>query len=167
MHSKPLDLTGVLRRMEQEPGADPLNQPREWTVRALYGRGKTIKRLPIRLVILPVPPEKAEIARKKVRRRDSKRQHKVDPCSTLAAGFMMLATSLPADIPASEICAVYRLRWQIELAFKRLKSLARIDRIPTQTEAGGLSWLYPHLILALLTDDIARKSWDLSPFGLC
>jgi IS4 transposase len=160
MDGKPFDLTGVLRRMEQEPGADPLNEPREWTVRALYGRGKTIKRLPIRLVILPVPPEKAEIARKKVRRSGSKRQHKVDPCSTLAAGFMMLATSLPAEIPASEICAVYRLRWQIELAFKRLKSLIRIDRIPTQTEAGSLSWLYPHLILALLTDDICQEIAD-------
>jgi hypothetical protein len=164
---KPFDLTGVLRQMEKDPGPDPLNDPREWTVRALYGRGKTVKRLPIRLVILPVPPEKAEIARKKVRRSGSKRQHKVDPCSTLAAGFMMLATSLPPDIPASEICAVYRLRWQIELAFKRLKSLIRIDRIPTQTEAGGLSWLYPHLILALLTDDVCQEILESFPSGLC
>ena len=166
LDGKPFDLIGVLRRMEQEPGANPLNEPREWTVRALYGRGKTVKRLPIRLVILPLPAQKAEIARNKVRRSGSKRQHKVDPCSILAAGFMMLATSLPADIPASEICAVYRLRWQIELAFKRLKSLIRIDRIPTQTEAGGLSWLYPHLILALLTDDICQEILESSPSGL-
>jgi hypothetical protein len=166
LDGKPFDLIGVLRRMEQEPGANPLNEPREWTVRALYGRGKTVKRLPIRLVILPLPAQKAEIARNKVRRSGSKRQHKVDPCSILAAGFMMLATSLPADIPASEICAVYRLRWQIELAFKRLKSLIRIDRIPTQTEAGGLSWLYPHLILALLTDDICQEILVSSPCGL-
>jgi hypothetical protein len=164
---KPFDLIAALRQMAQEPGPDPLNEPREWTVQALYGRGKTIKRLPIRLIILPVPPEKAEIARKKVRRSGSKRQHKIDPCSTLAAGFMMLATSLPADVPASEICAVYRLRWQIELAFKRLKSLIRIDRIPTQTEAGGQSWLYPHLILALLTDDICQEILDPFPSGLC
>jgi hypothetical protein len=164
---KPFDLVGMLRQMEQEPGADPLNEPREWAVRALYGRGKAVKRLPIRLVILPLPPEKAEIARKKVRRSGSKRQHKVDPCSTLAAGFMMLATSLPGDIPASEICAVYRLRWQIELAFKRLKSLIRIDRIPTQTAAGSLSWLYPHLILALLSDDICQEVLESFPFGLC
>ena len=93
-------------------------------------------------------------------------QRKIDPCSTLAAGFMMLATSLPADIPASEICAVYRLRWQIELAFKRLKSLIRIDEIPTHTEAGGLSWLYPHLILALLTDDICQEVLESFPSGL-
>jgi hypothetical protein len=166
LDGKPFDLPGVLREMAQNPGPDPFNEPQEWTVRALYGRGKALKRLPIRLVILPVPPEKAAIARKKVKRSASKRQHKVDPCSTLAAGFMMLATSLPADIPASEICAVYRLRWQIELAFKRLKSLIRIDEIPTHTEAGGLSWLYPHLILALLTDDICQEVLESFPSGL-
>jgi IS4 transposase len=80
---------------------------------------------------------------------------------------MVLATSLPAEIPADEICAVYRLRWQIELAFKRLKSLIRIDRLPTRTEAGSLSWLYPHLILALLSDDICQEILESSPSGLC
>jgi IS4 transposase len=51
------------------------------------------------------------------------------PRSVLAAGFMVLVTSLPAAIPAGEICAAYRLRWQVELAFKRLKSLLHIDRL--------------------------------------
>ena len=41
---KPFDLTGVLRQMERDPGPDPLNEPREWTVQALYGRGKKTKR---------------------------------------------------------------------------------------------------------------------------
>jgi hypothetical protein len=161
----PFDLIGALRQMEQAPLPDPLNEPREWTLTALYGRGKKIKRLPIRLMILPLPPEKAEIARKKIRRSANKRQYKTDARSDLAAGFMMLATSLPPDIPANEICAVYRLRWQIELAFKRLKSLIRIDRLPTRTEAGSLSWLYPHLILALLTDDICQEILESSPSG--
>jgi IS4 transposase len=85
----------------------------------------------------------------------------------LAAGFLMLATALPPDIPADEICAVYRLRWQIELAFKRLKSLLHIDRLPTRTEAGSLSWLYTHLILALLTDDICQEILESPPSGPC
>ncbi len=163
----PFDLTGTLRQMEQIPQPNPLNEPREWSVQALYGRGKTTKGLPIRLIILPLPPEKAEIARKKVRRSGSKHQRQVDPHSELAAGFLMLATSLPADIPAHEICAVYRLRWQIELAFKRLKSLLNIDLLPTHTEAGSLSWLYPHLILALLTDDICQEILESSPSAAC
>lgn len=80
---------------------------------------------------------------------------------------MVLATALPAAIPANEICAVNRLRWQIELAFKRLKSLIGIDRLPTRTEAGRLSWLYPHLILALLSDDICQEILESSPSGPC
>ena len=132
-------------------------------MQALYGRGKTLQQLPIRLVILPLPAEKAELARKKLRRSANKRQRKLDPHSELAAGFVMLATSLPVDIPAHEICAVYRLRWQIELAFKRLKSLIRIDQLPTHTEAGSLSWLYPHLILALLSEDICQEILAFSP----
>ena len=167
LDGKPFDLIAALHQIEQAPQPDPLNEPREWTVQALYGRGKKIKRLPIRLMIQPLPPEKAEIARKKVKRSGNKRQYKVDPRSELAAGFLMLATSLPPDIPADEICAVYRLRWQIELAFKRLKSLIRIDRLPTRTEAGSLSWLYPHLILALLTDDICQEILESPPSGPC
>ena len=112
-----------------------------------------------------MPPDKAEIARKKLRRSASKRQHQVDPNSELAAGFVMLATSLPPDIPTAEICAVYRLRWQIEFAFKRLKSLLKIDRLPTWTEAGSLSWLYLHLIFALLTDDICQDILESPPSG--
>jgi hypothetical protein len=164
---KPFDLPGALRQMQQDPGPDPLNEPREWPLDALYGRGQTIKRLAIRLLILAVPADKADIARNKLRRSASKRQHQLDPNSELAGGFVMLATSLPPDIPAGEICAVYRLRWQIELAFKRLKSLLNIDRLPTWTEAGSLSWLYSHLIFALLSDDICQEILEFSPSGPC
>jgi hypothetical protein len=164
---KPFELVRTLLDIKQNPRPDKPGEPQEWSVQALYGRGKKIKRLPIRLVVLALPPEKAEIARAKVRRSGSKRQNKVDPRSELAAGFLILATSLPPDIPADEICAVYRLRWQIELAFKRLKSLLHIDRLPTRTKAGSLSWLYTHLIFALLVDDICQEILESSPSSPC
>ena len=82
----------------------------------------------------------------------------IDPRSLVAAEFMILATSLPPEgYPAEEVLAVYRLRWQIELAFKRLKSLLHIDRLPTSTEAASRSWLYAHLIMALLCDDFSQE----------
>ncbi len=56
LDGKTFDLIGALRQMEQAPQPDALNQPREWTVQALYGRDKKTQRLPIRLVILPLPP---------------------------------------------------------------------------------------------------------------
>ena len=57
------------------------------------------------------------------------------------------------------------LLWDIELAFKRLKSLLHIDRLPTHTDAASRSWLYAHLILALLCDDISQEFLAASPSG--
>jgi IS4 transposase len=76
----------------------------------------------------------------------------------------MLATSLDAQsCLADEIFAMYRLRWQIELAFKRLKSLLNLDRLPAKTDKGARSWIYAHLILAIATDDYSQDFLDSSP----
>jgi len=96
--------------------------------------------------------------------RITRKQKVLDPRSLIAAEFIILGTSLPAEgYPAEELLAVYRLRWQIELAFKRMKSLLHIDRLPTRTDAGSLSWLYAHLILVLLTEDICQDFLESSP----
>src|SRR6185437_11567179 len=135
----------------------------EWRLQAMVGGDRRETRLPLRLIAVPLPADKAAINRKKLQRKASKHQDKIDPRSLLAAGFMVLATSLPAEIPAMDIYAAYRLRWQIELAFKRLKSLLGIDRLPTRTEAGSLSWLYAHLILLLLIEDLCQDFLDSPP----
>ena len=88
----------------------------------------------------------------------------IDAQSGIAAEYVMLATSLPENAyPASEILALYRLRWQIELAFKRLKTLLRIDCLPAKTDKGGRSWIYAHLILAIATDACSQDFLDSSP----
>lgn len=135
----------------------------EWAVQAQVGPARQPSRLALRLIAVPLPPDKVATARLRLKRTASKHQDRTDPRSLLAAGFMVLATSLPDTIPAEQIAAVYRLRWQIELAFKRLKSLLHIDRLPTRTTAGSLSWLYAHLILLLLTEDICHDVLESSP----
>jgi hypothetical protein len=156
-HGDPFDLIAYLQSLAPDAG------PRDRTVQAEAGTARHPCRLTLRLVAVPLPPDAAATNRRKLQRRASKHQDKSDPRSLIAAGFMVLVTSLPDTIPAAEICAVYRLRWQIELAFKRLKSLIGIDRLPTRTEAGGLSWLYAHLILLLLTEDICQEVLESSP----
>jgi hypothetical protein len=155
----------LIAHLEQLPQGDG---PREWAVQAVTGSlsagaeaGASL--LPIRLIALPLPPDKAAANRVKLKRTASKHQDVLDPRSLVAAGFMVLVTSLPDAIPATEIYAAYRLRWQVELAFKRLKSLLHIDRLPTRTMAGSLSWLYAHLILLLLTEDICQDFLESSP----
>jgi len=55
--------------------------------------------------------------------------------------------------------------WGTELAFKRLKSLLHIDKLRTRTEEGTRCWLYAHLIVALLCDDLSQEFLDFFPSG--
>ena len=118
----------------------------------------------LRLIVQRKTPEATEATRLALRRAAIKKGKKLDPRSLIAAEFMILATSLPqTGYTAKDVLAVYRLRWQIELAFKRLKSLLHIDRLPTRTEPTSRSWLYAHLILALLCDDLSQDFLNFSP----
>ncbi|KAI4446018.1 hypothetical protein C823_000535 [Eubacterium plexicaudatum ASF492] len=67
---------------------------------------------------------------------------------------MFVITSLPAEISAEEILACYRLRWQVELVFKRLKSLLQLGNIPTKTKESGEVWISGKILLSLLTENI-------------
>src|SRR5208282_1557395 len=58
--------------------------------------------------------------------------------------------SRPCAGPATDVLALYRLRWQIELAFKRLKSLAGLDLLPARSAALGRAWIAAKLIIATL-----------------
>src|SRR5580698_7653050 len=111
--------------------------PHEIDVNATVSWAVTV---PVRLIILRKPPEAAEATRKTLRTQASRKQRTLDPKSLIAAEFLVIATSLPAEgYPAEQVLAAYRLRWQIELAFKRLKSLLHIDRLPTHTPKASQS----------------------------
>jgi len=120
--------------------------------------------LELRLIVQRKTPEAAEATRVALRRTAARKGKTLDPRSLVAAEFMILATSLPKrGYSAKAVLAAYRLRWQIELAFKRLKSLLHIDHLPTRTERGSRSWLYAHLILALVCDDLSQDFLESSP----
>ena len=127
-------------------------------------RGEAV--FPARLVVLRLAPEAAARAAKAQHRRQNRcRSHRpLQPLTVQATGYLMLVTSLPAEVPATEVLEAYRLRWQVELAFKRLKSLLGLDRLPVRSAALARSWLFAHLILALLIEDTARTLLELPPW---
>ena len=156
LRGKPFDPIAYLQRLPAGM------KPREVNLRAAAGKAET--GLPLRLIIQRKTPEAAEATRLALRHAAIKKGKKLDPRSLIAAEFMILATSLPKKgYAAKDILAVYRLRWQIELAFKRLKSQLHIDRLPTRTEQTSRSWLYAHLILALLCDGLSQDFLESSP----
>lgn len=73
--------------------------------------------------------------------------------------------STQTTVPAQQILEWYRMRWQIELVFKRLKSLAQLGHLPKHDERSSRAWLYGKLLVALLTQKLIRIGRDISPWG--
>lgn len=134
--------------------------------RVLHGR-KSRKRwppLPVRLIVKPLPPEAAEAARLRLRRAGQREGYTPSALAMAAAGYVILLTSLERQHGTAEaLLALYRLRWQIELAFKRWKSLLAMRSVPTKDPDLAKTWLYAHLLIALLTEDFGAELAESSP----
>jgi IS4 transposase len=59
----------------------------------------------------------------------------------------------------------YRFRWQIELAFKRMKSILNLDELPAKDPALARTVLYAKLLAALLVEDFTTHFLAISPWG--
>lgn len=122
--------------------------------------------LPARLIFRAKPEEAKAAEVKRVKHKQHRNRRVGDQRSIAAAGFIIVVTSLdPSVCDADEVLALYRTRWQIELAFKRLKSLIHIDRLPAKDPNLAKAWLYSHLIFALLIDTFSSKALDSPPCG--
>jgi hypothetical protein len=122
--------------------------------------------LMLRLVIRRKDPEQAATEQKRLLKDAKKRGKQPDPRSLEAAKYILLLTSLPADaFPPADILTLYRFRWQIELAFKRFKSLAGLDMLPAKKPELARAWIYARLIVAIIAEQIAGQVPDSSPSG--
>jgi IS4 transposase len=70
--------------------------------------------------------------------------------------YVVLVTSI-TDAAPELLLDLYRQRWQIELAFKRLKSLFKYHEIPVYAEQSARSWFYGKLLLAALCETWVNK----------
>jgi hypothetical protein len=126
------------------------------------GRGH--EAVPARLIIVRKPPEASERQCQRLNRRASRQGSNTDPRTLQAAGFMMLLTSLAPDrASADEVARLYRMRWQIELAFKRLKSLGGLADLQAKDPRLARSWLLAHLIAAVLIETSLAEDLDSPP----
>ena len=77
----------------------------------------------------------------------------------------ILTTLNTSQLPATGVMGLYRLRWQIELLFKRLKSLLHLDTLPSREGPTAKSWMLARLIAAGLAQRLVQPSGPLSPWG--
>lgn len=153
---KPIDWLDVFAKADAAGQVDML-------VAVHKARGR-FEPLPMRLVITPKPPDNAERARDVARHNARKDQHGVDPRTLKAAGYMILITSLDAlACTPQTLVWLYRVRWQIELAFKRLKSILSLDRLPAKDPGLARAWIAAHVLFALLIEDTAAETAAFPP----
>jgi hypothetical protein len=114
-----------------------------------------------RVCIMRLPESEARKARKRARQEHGA---KVSEQVLELAGYVVLFTTVPADrLSVSQCVELYRLRWQIELQFKRWKSLCGFDRMPNFRADTIASWLYAKILAAVLLERLTSLHSEVSP----
>lgn len=114
--------------------------------------------LPIRVCARRKTQEAMVQSHKKLKRRENKNQSKMADETKTFNEYIIVITNLHEVIPAEEILETYRLRWQIEIYFKRLKSILDYDTLPKRRQDSAIAWLNGKLMIALLIETIIAKA---------
>jgi hypothetical protein len=107
----------------------------------------------------------AQKGRARVQRESQRGGSQVRPETLEAAGYVFVFTTLPGNIPAPAVMELYRGRWQIELAFKRLKSLVQLGHLKKTDERASRAWLQGKLLVAFILDALLETTERISPWG--
>ncbi len=119
-----------------------------------------------RICALRKTEEAIEEAHNKIHKTAQRKRKKPREETLRYACYVILFTTFPeAKFSATEVLQWYRLRWQVELVFKRFKSLAQLGHLPKFDDDSARAWLYGKLLIALLTEKIVRHARTLSPWG--
>lgn len=134
----------------------------DWQVRLPAEPGP----LPGRLCALKKNKPAAERARLQALRESHKKGHKVRPETLEACEYTFVFTTLPADtFSPAQVLEMYRGRWQIEIVFKRLKSLLGLGHLKKTDVALSKAWLQGKLLVAFLIEALVASAERFFPWG--
>jgi hypothetical protein len=132
--------------------------------RPIFVERKDGPNLALRLVVLRKPEKAAAEARRKARRDAQREGYQVSKETLEAADWVILLTSLsPDEFSTDDILDLYRLRWRIELGFKRLKSLIGLKGPPGFDERSARPYVLVHLLIILLLEPLVDGLEDSPP----
>lgn len=156
-HDQPFDLLTALSQIDQ-PG-----HVGEWDV-AISAEG--VPPIAGRICVLRKSEAAIQQAHKHIRRKAQKKGRVTRPETFEYAKYVTLFSTFPASaFSADDVLQWYRLRWQVELAFKRMKSLASLGHLPKYDADSAEAWLYGKLLIALLIEKFIYQANTISPWG--
>lgn len=149
-----LDVLGCVRTLQT-------GQCAAWPVRVKHGR----QSIAGRLCAIRKNEAASQKAQARVRRESQRCGTAVQPQTLEAAGYVLVFTTLGDQFPAPQVMELYRARWQIELVFKRLKSLTQLGHLKKHDPRAARAWLQGKLLGALLIDALLASAGQFSPWG--
>jgi hypothetical protein len=150
----PIDIMNTLRAL-------PRYAVREQEVVVIHKVGRQQRIIRGRVCMMRLPEHEARKARKRVREEQGA---DVSADTLEAAGYIVLFTTTPGSrLSAVQCIELYRLRWQIELQFKRWKTLCGFDRMPNFRPDTIESWLYAKILAAVLLEKLASLHSGVFP----
>jgi hypothetical protein len=154
-----LDILAKLRSL-------PAAEAQEFPVQVAPDSKNGIPSFPARLAAIRKSPAAAAESRRRILRNRSRKSRNVDPRTLEAADyFFVLAAGPDAPTSPGEVLNTYRFRWQVELVFKRSKSLLHLDDLPAKDSDLGRVVIYAKLLGALLLEDLTQAFLGFSPWG--
>lgn len=136
---------------------------RSWPVLVPSRSGETVA---ARLCAVRKTEEAIGLSLAKLRASAQKKQKTLRPETLEYAKFVIVLTTFPEDsFPASDVLEWYRIRWQVELVFKRFKTIAQLGHLPKHSDESSKAWLYGKLFVALLTEKLIAHAESISPWG--
>jgi len=149
---------GMLEALRKLPGHDP----GEWPAR--FKAGDAV--LPARVCAVRKSEAAIEIAKKKIRSEASRRGKELRDATLEFAEYVIVITTLGAEtLDARGVLSLYRARWQIELCFKRFKSLLQLGDLPKRSDASSRAWVQGKLLTVLLIERLIDEAELFSPWG--
>lgn len=154
-HGEPLDVLKLIGRLKIGTAA-------EWPV-CFEHNGR---RQPLRMCVLRKSEVAAQRARCKAEKKARKHGNAIAPDTLKLASFVVVLTSLSTSaFPTATILEIYRGRWQVELAFKRLKQLLAAGHVPKTSDPSSRAWLQAKVLTALLIEKMIHAGRFFSPWG--
>ena len=111
----------------------------------------------LRVCATKIPDDKLGKVMQRTKRRDSKKQLTTSSEALAMSNYVVVITALPSDILAEDIVSLYRYRWQVEIYFKRLKSILDFGNVPLLREDSIHTWLNGKLLISLLIEQMISE----------
>ena len=140
-----------------------IGQVGEWDAWVVTRDGTRIQR---RICAIRRSRAAAGLAERRLRRKCQRKCRTPGSRSLLAAKYVFVFTTLPATlVGAREALDLYRARWQVELVFKRLKSVLGFGHLPKYDQTSSRAWLHGKLLVALIAERLVAMARAFSPWG--